>query len=156
MYGWTELRFVVLTAIVWLAVALGLTGWLLVARLARWALHVLGVLTLVVVAGMNVVGPQAFVAERNLERALNPAIVPAGGRSGLDVGYLSELGFEAVPAVVAAYPALPADARAAVDPFLHDRAWVLESDPSVQGWPSWNVVRERARAALAEWPDPNR
>ncbi|HEX5827241.1 MAG TPA: DUF4173 domain-containing protein [Candidatus Limnocylindrales bacterium] len=156
MYGWTELRFVVLTAIVWLAVALGLTVWLLVARMTRWTLHVLGVLTLVVVAGMNVAGPQAFVAERNVERALNPAIVPAGGRTGLDVGYLSELGFEAVPAVVAAYPALPADARAAVDPFLHDRAWVLESDPSVQGWPSWNLARERARAALAGWPDPSR
>ena len=31
---------------------------------------------------MNVVGPQAFVTDRNLERALDPALVPAGGRTG--------------------------------------------------------------------------
>ena len=49
-----------------------------------WVLHALGILLLVALGVMNVVGPQAFVAERNLERAIDPSLVPAGGRTGLD------------------------------------------------------------------------
>ena len=43
MYGWTELRFVVLVAIGWLAVALAVAAGLLLARRTRWTLHVLGI-----------------------------------------------------------------------------------------------------------------
>ena len=78
---------------------------------------------------MNVVGPQAYVTDRNLERAVNPAIVPAGGRTGLDAAYLATLGDEAVPGIVAAYPQLPVDARRAVDPFLDERRTALQADP---------------------------
>ena len=57
---------------------------------------------------MNVVGPQAFVADRNLERALDPSLVPAGGRTGpRRARYLASLGDEAIPAVVAAYDRAP-------------------------------------------------
>ncbi|HET7827975.1 MAG TPA: DUF4173 domain-containing protein [Candidatus Limnocylindrales bacterium] len=150
-YGWTELRFVVIVAILWLAVALGLTAWLLLARMTRWTLHVLGILLLITVAGMNLVGPQAFVADRNLERALDPASVPPGGRTGLDAGYLATLGDEAVPALVAAYPALAADTRTATDAFLEERRTALQADPTLQGWPAWNLTRLRARDALAGW-----
>ena len=150
-YGWTELRFVVVAAILWLAVALGIAAWLVLARMTRWTLHALGILVLVTIGAMNVVGPQAFVTDRNLERALNPAIVPAGGRTGLDAGYLATLGDEAVPGIVAAYPQLPVDARRAVDAFLEERRAALRADPSVQGWPAWNLTRARARAALERW-----
>jgi hypothetical protein len=150
-YGWTELRFVVLVAILWLAVALGVTAWLLQARMTRWTLHALGILLLVAVAGMNLVGPQAFVAERNLERALDPSTVPPGGRTGLDVGYLATLGDEAVPALVAASPRLPAATRRETDAFLAERRAALQADPSLQGWPAWNLTRQRARDALATW-----
>ena len=156
MYGWTELRFVVGVAIAWLAVALAATAWLLLARMTRWTLHVLGIMVLVTVAGMNLIGPQAFVTDRNLERALNPAIVPAGGRTGLDGTYLATLGDEAVPAAVAAYASLPADARAPLDDFLVERRWALETEPQLQGWPAWNLTRERARAALAGWSPAGR
>jgi hypothetical protein len=150
-YGWTELRFVVLVAIGWLAVALGLTAWLVATRRTRWTLHVLGILVLATVAGMSVVGPQSFVADRNLERALDPSLVPAGGRSGLDRAYLASLGDEAIPAVVASYDRLPAADRLGLDGFLRRRAADLRSDPTLQGWPSFNVTRERARAALSAW-----
>ena len=70
----------------------------------RWTLHALGILVLATVVGMNLVGPQAFVAERNLERATNPALVPPGGRSGLDAGYLIRWATRPCPAIVAAYP----------------------------------------------------
>ena len=154
-YGWTELRFVVLVAIGWLALALGLTAWLVATRRTRWTLHVLGILVLATVAGMSVVGPQSFVADRNLERALDPSLVPAGGRSGLDRAYLASLGDEAIPAVVAAYDRLPAADRLGLDGFLRRRAADLRADPTLQGWPSFNVTRERARAALAAWVGPH-
>ena len=153
-YGWTELRFVVLVAIGWLALALGLTAWLVATRRTRWTLHVLGILVLATVAGMNVVGPQSFVADRNLERALDPSLVPAGGRSGLDRAYLASLGDEAIPAVVASYDRLPAADRLGLDGFLRRRAADLRADPTLQGWPSFNLTRERARAALAAWVGP--
>jgi hypothetical protein len=150
-YGWTELRFVVVVAILWLAVALGIAAWLVLARMTRWTLHALGILVLVAIGAMNMVGPQAFVTDRNLERAVNPAIVPEGGRTGLDASYLATLGDEAVPGIVAAYPQLPVDARRAVNAFLEERRAALRADTSVQGWPAWNVTRARARAALEGW-----
>ncbi len=153
-YGWTELRFLVVVAIGWLATALALTAWLLAMRRTRWTLHVLGILVLATVVGMNLVGPQAFVAERNLARATDPSLVPPGGRSGLDRAYLMSLGDEAIPAVVASYDRLPASDRLRLDPFLVERAAELATDPSLQGWPSFNVARERARAALAAWAGP--
>ena len=124
--------------------------------MTRWTLHVLGIMVLVTVAAMNLVGPQAFVTDRNLERALNPAIVPDGGRTGLDGGYLGSLGDEAVPAVVAAYPRLPADARATLDDFLVQRRIALATEPQLGGWPAWNLTRERARTALAGWAPAGR
>jgi hypothetical protein len=150
-YGWTELRFVVLVAIGWLAAALVLVAVLLASRRARWTLHVLGIAVLVVLAGMNVVGPQSFVAERNIERALDPSLVPPGGRTGLDAGYLWELGDGAVPGVVAAWPRLNMVDRAVLEPVLEERARALAEDPTYAGWPSWNLARERARGALAAW-----
>jgi hypothetical protein len=120
-------------------------------RRTRWTLHVLGILVLATVAGMNVVGPQSFVADRNLERALDPSLVPAGGRSGLDRAYLASLGDEAIPAVVASFDRLPALDRRDLDRFLTRRARDLELDPALQGWPSFNLTRERARAALRTW-----
>ena len=115
----------------------------------------LGILVLATLVGMNVVGPQAFVAERNLERALDPSLVPAGGRSGLDRAYLASLGDEAIPAVVAAYDRLPPADRLGLDAFLPAPGSELRSDPALQGWPSFNLTRERARAALAAWVGPH-
>ena len=153
-YGWTELRFLVVVAIGWLAAALAVTGGLLATRRTRWTLHALGIVTLATVLGMNLVGPQAFVAERNLERATDPSLVPPGGRSGLDGEYLMSLGDEAIPAVVASYGRLPLADQARLDPFLVQRAAELATDASLQGWPSFNLARERARAALEAWSGP--
>ena len=117
-------------------------------------MHALGILVVVTLAGMNVVGPQAYVAERNLERAIDPALVPPGGRSGLDGGYLASLGDEAIPAVVASFDRLPAADRAGLGAFLVRRSRQLANDPTLQGWPSLNLTRERARAALDGWLAP--
>ena len=100
---------------------------------------------------MNVVGPQAFVTERNLERAIDPSLVPDGGRTGLDTDYLVKLGDEAVVPVVDAWDRLGQADRDALAPALAWREEQLRTDPSLQGWPAWNLTRERARAALLAW-----
>jgi hypothetical protein len=101
---------------------------------------------------MNLVGPQAFVAQRNLDRAVNPALVAPGGRTGLDAAYLTELGDEAVQPIVDAWSRLPTLDRIALRPVLLERSAALK-EPDVTGWPAWNLTRERARDALARWQD---
>ncbi len=150
-YGWTELRFVVLVAILWLGAALALAAGLLVARRTGWVLHGLGIAVLMAVTVMNVVGPQAFVAERNLERAINPLLVPPGGRTGLDAAYLEELGDEAVIPIVDAWTQLGDADRASLEPVLQVRKRRLAHENQYQGWPAWNLTRERARGALQSW-----
>lgn len=150
-YGWTELRFVVLFAILWLGAALAVAAVLLVTDRTRWVLHALGVALLVTVAAMNLVGPQAFVAQRNLDRALNPGLVADGGRTGLDAAYLAELGDEAVVPIVEAWDRLRVTDRIALRPVLLGRDAALHDDPTLQGWPAWNLTRERARDALRSW-----
>jgi hypothetical protein len=150
-YGWTELRFVVLVSIAWLAAAVVGSLVLLARHRARWSLHVLGVLAVVALVVVNLVGPEAYVAERNLERAANPTLVPAGGSTGLDADYMGTLGDEAIPPTVAALPSLNKEDRAAMEALLRDRAATFRADLGSTGWPSWNLGRERARSALATW-----
>ncbi len=150
-YGWTELRFVVLVSIGWLAAAVVATVVLLIRNRTQWTLHALTVLALVALAGMNAVGPESFVAQQNLDRAANPALVPTDGNTGLDLGYLGMLGDEAVPVAIAALPLLNASDRAAVETLLDDRAWSLKGEMQGTGWPSWNLARERMREVLSRW-----
>jgi hypothetical protein len=59
--------------------------------------------------------------------------------------YLGRLDADAIPAIVAAMPKLPPADRASMRDVL-EYAW---SDLRAgDGWPAWNVSRERAREAL--------
>jgi hypothetical protein len=147
-YGWTELRFYVLAAIVWLALGIAITIVLLARNRMGWLLHGLAIAAIAVLLGVNVVGPSRLIAEQNVARVLNPALVPPDGRSGLDVVYATRLGDDAIPALVAALPALSPGDRVALRIGLDRRAEAL-ARPSATAWPSWNLGRESARAALA-------
>jgi hypothetical protein len=151
-YGWTELRFYVLTTILWLAVGIALTVLLLARDRMRWLLHGLAITAVATLIGVNVVGPARVIAEQNVARVLDPSLVPADGRAGLDVGYARLLSDDAVPALVAALPALDREARSDLLALLANRKAAL-ADASTRGWPSWNLGRERAREALATIPD---
>ena len=150
-YGWTELRFYVLAAIVWLAAGIVLTGVLLARSRMGWLGHGLGLAALIVLIGVNVVGPSRLIAEQNVARVLDPSLVPADGRSGLDVSYAVRLGDDAIPALVAALPALEGADRAELLRRLRQRRTELFA-PIATGWPSWNLGREAARVALANLP----
>jgi Domain of unknown function (DUF4173) len=150
-YGWTELRFYVLATIAWLALGIGVTAVLLVRDRMGWLLHGLAIAAVVVLVGINVVGPSRLIASENVGRLLDPSRVPADGKVGLDVGYARVLGDDAVPALVTALPALaPADQRALRDVLTERRSELASSEAT--GWPSWNFGRTLARDALAGLP----
>lgn len=147
-YGWTELRFFTLAGISWLAV--GVVAALAGVLLERASLvpRVMVGAGLVIALVVNGIGPQAFVGSQNIARATNPALVPAGGESGLDVSYLGMLGDDVVPLLVAAVPTLPEAERRQVEAGLRARASELAREEQQLGWPSWNLGRQRALEAL--------
>jgi hypothetical protein len=151
-YGWTELRFYVLATIVWLAIGIALTIALLARDRMRWLLHGLAISAVVVLIGINLVGPSRLIAEQNVARLLDPTLVPADGKTGLDVRYARFLGDDAVPALVSALPALPEPQRGDLLRLLALRKEAL-ADESTTSWPSWNLGRELARQALVGLPD---
>ena len=151
-YGWTELRFYVLATIVWLAIGIALTIALLARDRMRWLLHGLAISAVAVLIGINLVGPSRLIAEQNVARLLDPTLVPADGKSGLDVRYARFLGDDAVPALVSALPALPEPQRGDLLRLLSLRKDAL-ADESTTSWSSWNLGRELARQALVGLPD---
>ena len=151
-YGWTELRLYVAVSIVALAVTLAALAALVALDRTRWLGHGMAVIGLVSLVGLNLLAPSAFVASRNVERAIRPELVPPDGKVGLDASYLGLLPDDAVPVLVAALPNLPAQDAAAVRQRLEIRRAQLASDPATMALAAWNLGRERARAALATMP----
>jgi uncharacterized protein DUF4153 len=147
-YGWTELRFYVLTTIFFLAFALVVTAVLLLRDRIAWLGHALAMGGVAVVVALAAIGPVGFIADRNLERALHPELVPAGGRTGIDAAYVASLGDDAIPALVAAYGKLPPADDRLVGQALQRRWDVLRDFPPDGDPAAWNLGRARARAAL--------
>jgi hypothetical protein len=151
-YGWTELRLYVLAAIVTMGAGLVVMLGLVLTDQSRWLGHAFAVLGLVSLVGLNLVAPAAFVAARNIERVMDPSLVPPDGHSGLDAEYLAVLPDDAIPVMVDALPRLPAHEASEVLALLRVRQSELASDPAYRSPFSWNLGRERARAALATLP----
>jgi uncharacterized protein DUF4153 len=131
-YGLTQLRFSVHATILWMA---GIFLLLLVAGATMrtsWLPRVSVIFTALGILMFTLVNPDGVVAEHNVRRFQETG--------ALDLGYLSSLGADAVPALAA----LPPQARCwALRPFAER---LLPSDPFL----GWNVARERARAILGD------
>lgn len=151
-YGWTELRLYVLAAIVAMGAGLVVMLGLVLADRSRWLGHALAVLGLVSLVGLNLVAPAAFVATRNIERVVDPSLVPPDGHSGLDAGYLAVLPDDAIAVMVEALPRLPEREDSEVRAILLARRQALESDVAYRSPFSWNLGRDRARDALGTLP----
>jgi hypothetical protein len=145
-YGWTELRFYVLAAIMWLAIGCLLGVLSLAANRTRWLIH--GMLAVSIVFGLafNVIGPVRLVAEQNVARAVHPELVAPGGEGDLDLAYLGSLGDDALPALAANLCGLPGSVRG--DAYRLAKAWVdgVARNEAGNAWQAWNLSRERARA----------
>ena len=110
-YGWTELRFYVLAAILWLAIGCVLAVLSLGADRSHWLLHAMVAVSIVFGLAFNVIGPVRLVAEQNVERAVHPELVAPGGETGLDLAYLGTLGDDALPVLVENLCRLPGPGR---------------------------------------------
>lgn len=135
-YGLTELRFYTSTFMAWLAVVfVWFAATVLRGRRERfaWGAVVAGLATL---AALNVLNPSALVARVNLARLEN------GAR--FDAAYLASLGPDAIPPVVAAWPALSATQQCELSRWLRREGRVA----SENDWRSGNWGRFQARARL--------
>ncbi len=114
-----------------IAVLRGRTAWLPTAALG------LGFLTLL---GLNLLDPDAFIAERNIAR------VERG--YDLDTSELASLSADAAPAIVAALPELEPSIRPDVERNLSCLRAALRRDVDRFGWTSFNVARDIALERL--------
>jgi hypothetical protein len=145
-YGWTELRFYALAGIVFLALALGVLGWSVLAARMHLALQPLFGAALLVALAVNVLSPSAFVARADLERLIDPSSLPADAERRMDPSYLVSLGDGAFPVLVQLLPALGWDDRNLLGAWLR---WTARGRAGVQiPWESINVDRARAASAL--------
>jgi len=142
-YGWSELRLYTFAAIALIGCGLAILGWAIVTRRMDRVIVPLVVAAAVAAIAVNVIGPADQVARRNIERVLDPSALPDDASRGLDVAYLASLGDGAVPALYELAPRLPSAERSAVIEALR----VASLRPrATEGWQSWNVDRQRARA----------
>jgi hypothetical protein len=137
-YGLTELRLYTTTFMLWLGVVL---VWFAITVLrgqrrpfASGAV-LAGLLTMLT---LNVLNPDALVANVNVDRAL------AGEE--FDAAYATSLSADAVPVLLSGLAGLGPDDRCAVAVRILDR-W----SPTVEGdWRTWNRARAKARRLLRE------
>jgi hypothetical protein len=146
-YGWTELRFYALAAIVFLGIALLILGGCVAAGRMRYAPQPIVMSALVVALVVNALSPSAFVARADLERIIDPSALPDDAERRMDTGHLLGLGDGAVPVLVDLLPSLPSAEQDLLRAALRPRAGGRQSgqDP----WESFNLDRARARDALA-------
>src|SRR5438874_12091387 len=146
-YGWTEQRFYALAGIAWLGAGGACAAVLVWRDATRWLPHAAALIALSVAIAVNLMGPSAFVARRNLDRLVDPSGLPADASRDLDARYLASLGDGVVPTLVECLPRLGASDRAALGSALRTFALAgRDLDPgSLQGF---SVDRERVRQAL--------
>ena len=120
------------------AILTGRTAWLATAALT------LGLLTLV---GLNVLDPEAFIAERNIARV-------ARGYE-LDTRELASLSADAVPAIAIALPQLKPPIRKQVERDLSCLRAELRRGVTRFGWASFNLARDVALERLNPLPLPD-
>jgi hypothetical protein len=151
-YGWTELRLYVLMTIAALGATLAVMTALALTGRMRWLGHGLAVLGRAALIALHLVAPAGFVAARNVERMIDPSLVPPGGHAGLDAGYLGVLPDDAIPVLVAALPALPVTEQARIRGLLEARRTELATDPALTSPAAWSLGRAWARSALSTLP----
>ncbi len=134
-YGLTEDRLYATAFMLWIGFVLGWFGWtVLRARPAPFAFGSV-VSGFLVLAGLNIVNPDALIVRTNMERA-------AAGMA-FDVAYIDGLSADAAPALLSRWPALTESDRCRL------RQGFLAREVRADGdWRSWNIARWRARREM--------
>ena len=133
-YGLTESRFYAMVLLIWIGLMLvWLAATVLRGRRDRFAFGALAA-GLSTVALLFVVNPDAIVARTNVARL---ASLDAAAR--FDVAYATTLSADAVPVLIAALAALPADVQCPLARHLL-RRWPPDRERSLRSW-SWSAAR---------------
>jgi len=135
-YGFTTLRLFVDVFEGWLGfvvLAIMVAG---VTGLGRWLPRIALVSGAVALIGLAAINPDAWVADRNLDR------YDATGR--LDLRYLQDLSSDAAPVIA---DRLPADVARCV---LQDLPWNAMRAETLDDPRAWNLGRSRAEGPLRE------
>jgi hypothetical protein len=140
-------------SIVAMAATLATMALFLATDRTRWLGHAMAVIGVVALVGLNLMAPAAFVAQRNLQRVIEPGLVPPDGEATLDADYLAGLPDDAIPVLVAALPQLPSVDAERIRAGLLLRKAELAEEPAYASPFAWNLGRERAREALATLPE---
>lgn len=148
-YGWTQDRFYAAAIMVWIAAALAWFGVTVLRGQGQRFMLGAAVAGFAVIAGLNVVSPDAVIARTNLARAEQGA--------ELDAEYLSRLSADAAGVLDGSLSGLAVADRCAIARRLDTRAQQRRDDD----WRSWNLGRSRADhahqdalAALSGCPAP--
>jgi hypothetical protein len=149
-YGWTDIRFYVVAAIVWLAIGAAAGLFAVVRdRVSALPKFMMGA-GLAVALACNVIGPQSFVTGQNLQRVIDPSLVAPGGYDGLDAEYITRLGADGLNVLFDSLSqgSVPSAEAAVIDERLRARADKLRATGARNGWPSWNYAKDRVFRAL--------
>ncbi len=144
-YGWTELRFYVLAAIIWLALGALMAVVTLWTDRSRWLLHGMFVLSFAFGVAFNLIGPLKLIAEENIGRVIHPERIAPGGQLELDTYYLASLGDDALAVVADNLCDLPHTFRPTAARVVRIWTDAIAQDESGKAWQAWNLSRERAR-----------
>jgi hypothetical protein len=148
-YGWSELRLYAFAAIAFLAIALAIFAWSVMRARMAYVAPPLVAAAVAVGLCLNVIGPSGHIARTNLARVIDPTGLPDDAQRSLDAWALWPLGDGAIPDIVSRYDVLPDADRKRVFDLLHQ--YTRRDLTRAPDWRAWNLDRERARAALAEW-----
>jgi hypothetical protein len=133
-YGLTESRFYAMVLLIWIgAMLFWLAATVLRGRRDSFAIGTLAS-GLATVALLFVVNPDAVIARANVAR-----MASADAPVRFDVAYATSLSADAVPVLIDALPALPADVQCPLARHLL-RRWPPDRGRSLRSW-SWSAAR---------------
>jgi hypothetical protein len=149
-YGWTDIRFYVVAAIVWLAIGAAACLFAVIRDRVSALPKFMAGAGLAVALACNVIGPQSFVTAQNLQRVIDPSLVPPGGFNGLDADYITRLGADGLNVLFDSLDSVPAYEANVIEDRLRVRTIKLRATGARNGWPSWNWSKDQVFRALDE------
>ena len=155
-YGFTSLRLYTHGFMLWMGVVFALKAAAIV--LERGQIFAFGgFLSLsVALAGINLLNPDAFIAEQNIQRYLATGtlsgetgpVTSARSRAALDTSYLTDMSTDAVPVIMAHFNELKGTDRDRVGGAMRHQLDALYRRLDGAGWPSYHLSRKQAIDAL--------
>jgi hypothetical protein len=154
-YGFTSLRLYTHWFMLWMGAVFALkTAAIVLERGQIFAFG--GFLSLIVaLAGINLLNPDAFIAEQNIQRYLATGTLSGDTSSagvsrsgGLDTGYLTDMSADAVPVIMAHFSEFKGAGRERIGSAMRYQLDALYRRLDGAGWPSYQLSRKQAIDAL--------